>query len=94
MIFIGKGTQKLNDRQWAQISRLNQRFQEAVSQINILKLFNLEKKEVKNIKFMTRRWRLETLNILKVAFLSALALEFFLYCRYRILCYYIRFFRI
>ena len=35
MIFIGKGTQKLNDRQWAQISRLNQRFQEAVSQINI-----------------------------------------------------------
>lgn len=77
MIFIGKGTQKLNDRQWAQISRLNQRFQEAVSQINVLKLFNLEKKEVKNIKFMTRRWRLETLNILKVAFLSALALEFF-----------------
>ena len=77
MIFIGKGTQKLNDRQWGQISRLNQRFQEAVSQINVLKLFNLEKQEVKNIKFMTRRWRLETLQILKVAFLSALALEFF-----------------
>lgn len=77
MFFIGKGTQKLNDRQWGQISRLNQRFQEAVSQINVLKLFNLERKEVKNIKFMTRRWRLETLQILKVAFLSALALEFF-----------------
>lgn len=77
MFFIGKGTQKLNDRQWGQISRLNQRFQEAVSQINVLKLFNLERKEIKNIKFMTRRWRLETLQILKVAFLSALALEFF-----------------
>ena len=77
MIFIGKGTQKLNDRQWGQISRLNQRFQEAVSQINVLKLFHLERKEIKNIKFMTRRWRLETLQILKVAFLSALALEFF-----------------
>ena len=77
MILIGKGTQKLNDRQWLQIARLSQRFLEAVSQINVIKLFNLEKKELKTINFMTRRWRLETMQILKTAFLSALALEFF-----------------
>ncbi len=77
LMMTGRAAQKLNERQWAQIVRLSGRFQEALRQVVLLKLFNLEQRELAKIARTTRRWRIETMQVLKVAFLSALVLEFF-----------------
>ena len=80
MIMIGKGAERLNQRQWRQISRLALRFHEALSKLTLVKLFNLERTEIVTIARMTKRWRVETMQVLRIAFLSALVLEFFATC--------------
>lgn len=80
MIMIGKGAERLNQRQWRQISRLALRFHEALSKLTLVKLFNLERTEIVTIARLTKRWRVETMQVLRIAFLSALVLEFFATC--------------
>lgn len=80
MIVIGKGAERLNQRQWKQITRLAMRFQEALDQIVLIRLFHLEHNEILKIARMTRRWRTETMQVLRIAFISALVLEFFATC--------------
>lgn len=80
MIMIGKGAERLNQRQWRQISRMALRFHEALSKLTLVKLFNLERTEIVTIARMTKRWRVETMQVLRIAFLSALVLEFFATC--------------
>lgn len=80
MIIIGKGAERLNQRQWKQITRLAGRFYEACDKLLVIKLFNLEKREIERIARLTRRWRVETMQVLRIAFLSALVLEFFATC--------------
>ncbi len=80
MIAIGKGAERLNQRQWKQITRLAVRFQEALDKLSIIKLFNIERGEIEKIARLTKRWRVETMQVLRIAFLSALVLEFFATC--------------
>lgn len=76
MILIARGTEKVNRRQWLTIRRLSLRFQEALLNLSLIKIFNLEQREYRKLKFCGRRWCTETIQVLKIAFLSALALEF------------------
>lgn len=80
MIAIGKGAERLNQRQWKQITRLAVRFQESLDKLSIIKLFNIERGEIEKIARLTKRWRVETMQVLRIAFLSALVLEFFATC--------------
>ena len=80
MILIGKGAERLNQRQWKQISRMAMRFHEALEKIALIKLFNLERSEIAKLARLTKRWRVETMQVLRLAFLSALVLEFFATC--------------
>lgn len=80
MIIIGRGAERLNQRQWRQITRLAVRFHEALDKLSLLKLFNIERSEVQKIARLTKRWRVETMQVLRIAFLSALVLEFFATC--------------
>lgn len=77
MVLIGKKAKELNDRQLQQIKRLSNRFFEALAQLPFIFVFDLGRKESAAVRRMNRRWRVETMQILYVAFLSALALEFF-----------------
>lgn len=77
MVLIGKKAERLNQRQWLQITRLSAHFQEAMRRLVVIKLFNLKKHEINKIYLLNKRWRVETMQVLKVAFFSALALEFF-----------------
>ncbi len=77
MILIGKGAEKLNERQWAGILRLSSLFLEALRSIPTIKIFCLEAREHALIAKSSELWRLETMKVLRVAFLSSLALEFF-----------------
>lgn len=77
MVFIGRGAEKLNQKQWVGILRLSAHFLEAIRNIPVIKIFALEKREMALISKNSELWRLETMKVLKLAFLSALALEFF-----------------
>lgn len=80
MILIGRGAERLNQRQWKQITRMALRFHEALEKITLIKLFNLERSEIAKLARLTKRWRVETMQVLRLAFLSALVLEFFATC--------------
>ncbi|MBO8415508.1 MAG: thiol reductant ABC exporter subunit CydD [Proteobacteria bacterium] len=77
MVLIGLKAKALNDRQLLQIKRLSNRFFEALSNLPFILVFNLGRRESAAVRRMSRRWRVQTMQILYVAFLSALALEFF-----------------
>lgn len=77
MVLIGLKARALNDRQLLQIKRLSNRFFEALSNLPFILVFNLGRRESAAVRRMSRRWRVQTMQILYVAFLSALALEFF-----------------
>ena len=77
MVFIGKKAKELNDRQLLQIKRLSERFFEALTKLPFIFIFDLGKRELSAVRRMSRHWRVQTMQILYVAFLSALALEFF-----------------
>lgn len=77
MVLIGLKAKALNDRQLLQIKRLSNRFFEALSHLPFILVFNLGRRESAAVRRMSRRWRVQTMQILYVAFLSALALEFF-----------------
>lgn len=80
MILIGKGAERLNQKQWRGITRLSGRFYEACDKLLLLKLFNLEQREIEKVACFTTGWRIETMHVLRIAFLSALVLEFFATC--------------
>ena len=77
MIYIGKGAERLNQRQWVKILRLSGHFTEALQRLTFIKIFNLQEKEINLIKRLTRTWRIQTMHILRIAFISSLVLEFF-----------------
>lgn len=77
MALIGSGAERLNRRQWARLARMGAHFLEMVQGLTILKLFNASKREADTVARIADEYRLATMAVLRVAFLSALALEFF-----------------
>ncbi|EPY00412.1 thiol reductant ABC exporter subunit CydD [Magnetospirillum fulvum] len=77
MALIGSGAERLNRRQWAKLARMGAHFLEMVQGLTILKLFNASKREAETVARIADEYRLATMAVLRVAFLSALALEFF-----------------
>ncbi len=77
MVLIGRGAERLNQRQWAKLARLSAHFLEVVQGLTVLKLFNASRREADVIARVSEEYRLVTMSVLRVAFLSALALEFF-----------------
>lgn len=77
MALIGSGAERLNRRQWARLARMGAHFLEMVQGLTTLKLFNASKREAETVARIADDYRLATMAVLRVAFLSALALEFF-----------------
>jgi ATP-binding cassette subfamily C protein CydD len=77
MVLIGKGAERLNQRQWRRLARLSARFLDAVQGLTTLKLFNASRREADLVARAADDYRRSTLSVLRVAFLSSLALEFF-----------------
>jgi len=76
MILIGKGTEKLNHKQWRKLARMSAYFLDMIQGISTLKLFDASKREAKTIAMISDEYRKTTMSVLRVAFLSSLALEF------------------
>ncbi|AXK36171.1 thiol reductant ABC exporter subunit CydD [Streptomyces armeniacus] len=75
MILIGWATQHRMDRQWRLLARLSGHFLDVVAGLPTLKVFGRAKAQAENIRAITADYRRATLRTLRIAFLSAFALE-------------------
>ncbi len=76
MILIGKGTERLNKKQWQKLARMSAHFLDMIQGITTLKIFNASRREAATISRVSEDYRKTTLSVLRVAFLSSLVLEF------------------
>ncbi|TMW71916.1 thiol reductant ABC exporter subunit CydD [Alteribacter natronophilus] len=76
MILIGKMTQKKQDEQVEKLTAFSGRFLDSLQGLATLKLFGQAEKQEQVIEDASLNFRDATMNVLKVAFLSALMLEF------------------
>jgi len=75
MIMIGKGAEAITNKQYETLSRLSAHFLDSLQGLTTLKLFGRSKSHTKNIARVSDQFRDTTLGVLRVTFLSALALE-------------------
>ncbi len=76
MILIGKGTERLNKKQWRKLARMSAHFLDMIQGLTTLKLFNASRREAQVIARISDDYRKSTMSVLRVAFLSSLLLEF------------------
>ncbi|PLX38274.1 MAG: thiol reductant ABC exporter subunit CydD [Hyphomicrobiales bacterium] len=77
MILIGKGAERLNQRQWHRLTRMGNHFLDRIAGLATLKAFGASRREAATIGRIAEDYRQTTMGVLRVAFLSAFALEFF-----------------
>jgi ATP-binding cassette subfamily C protein CydD len=77
MVLIGKGAERMNQRQWRRLARLSAHFLDVIQGLTTLKLFNASRREVETVARVADEYRQTTMAVLRVAFLSSLVLEFF-----------------
>jgi ATP-binding cassette subfamily C protein CydD len=77
MILIGRGSEKLHRRQWSRLSRMAGHLLDLVQGLPDLIIFGAAKKEATVVARISEEYRTATMAVLRVAFLSAFALEFF-----------------
>ena len=77
MILIGQGTESLNRKQWGTLTRLGEYCFDRIQGLTTLKLFGASRREGAMIACMGETYRRETMAVLRIAFLSSAALEFF-----------------
>ncbi|MDD5284842.1 MAG: thiol reductant ABC exporter subunit CydD [Desulfuromonadaceae bacterium] len=77
MILIGRGSEKLHRRQWGRLSRMSGHLLDLVQGLPDLIIFGAAKMEAKVVARVSEEYRTATMTVLRLAFLSAFALEFF-----------------
>ncbi|HZK66292.1 MAG TPA: ABC transporter transmembrane domain-containing protein, partial [Chloroflexota bacterium] len=75
MVLIGKMADAMTRRQWHSLSLLSAHFLDVVQGLATLKMFNRSHAQLETIRRMSDGFGEATLSVLRVAFLSALALE-------------------
>ncbi|MDR3563212.1 MAG: thiol reductant ABC exporter subunit CydD [Negativicutes bacterium] len=75
MILIGRWAGFVQQRHWLVLSRLSGHFFDVLQGLATLKIFNRSEEQAAVIQRLSEEFRDTTLNVLKVAFLSAFALE-------------------
>jgi ATP-binding cassette subfamily C protein CydCD len=75
MVLIGDVANRLTKQRWERMSRMSAYFLDILQGLTTLKILGRSKDQIKVIKLVSERFRHTTLEVLRVAFLSALALE-------------------
>ena len=75
MVMIGKGAEVITKRQYETLRLLSAHFLDSLQGLTTLKLFGQSKAQTKSIAQVSDKFRDTTLGVLRVTFLSALALE-------------------
>ncbi len=77
MILIGVGAEKTNRRQWRKLIHMSGHFLDVVEGLTTLKILGASRREAEHVEKVAQSYRRETMVVLRIAFLSAFALEFF-----------------
>ncbi|MDP4160531.1 MAG: thiol reductant ABC exporter subunit CydD [Bacillota bacterium] len=77
IIFIGKLAEEKSLDQWQSLSWMSAHFLDVLQGITTLKVFGRAKDQIRVIERVSESFRKTTLSVLRIAFLSALLLEFF-----------------
>ncbi len=75
MILIGKWTHQMKNSSWEALSRMGGYLQDVLAGLTTLRNWNREYRQEKQIRDVSRNFRLQTLKTLRIAFLSAFVLE-------------------
>ncbi|TGY36830.1 thiol reductant ABC exporter subunit CydD [Microbacterium laevaniformans] len=75
MVLIGLATRTVQQKQWRTLGRLAARFADTVQGLSTLKVFGRQHRAVRSIEKVTETYRVETMRVLRVSFLSGFALE-------------------
>ena len=75
MILIGKAADALTRKQWKSLSFMSAHFLDVLQGLTTLKIFGRSREQIETIAQISDRFRQTTLGVLRVAFLSAFALE-------------------
>ncbi|HID33057.1 MAG TPA: thiol reductant ABC exporter subunit CydD, partial [Anaerolineae bacterium] len=75
MILIGSSAESLTRKQWTTLSRLAAHYLDVIQGLTTLKLFGRAREQLRIIARISDDYRTATMGVLRVAFLSALALE-------------------
>lgn len=75
MILIGKAAETLTRKQWLGLSRMSAYFLDVLQGLTTLKSLGRSRDQTEMIKQVSERYRQSTMSVLRVTFLSALALE-------------------
>ncbi|MCL2336636.1 MAG: thiol reductant ABC exporter subunit CydD [Firmicutes bacterium] len=76
MFLIGSWAQSLSQKQWETLSRMSAHFLDILQGLTTLKIFGRSKVQAEVMARISDSFRETTLGVLRVAFLSALVLEF------------------
>jgi ATP-binding cassette subfamily C protein CydD len=77
MVLIGRGAEARNHRQWQHLQRMSGQFLDAVQGLLPIKLLGAGPRMAAAVGDAAERYRSDTMRVLRLAFLSAFALEFF-----------------
>jgi ATP-binding cassette subfamily C protein CydD len=75
MVLIGDTADRMTKRQWLTLSRMSALFLETLRGLTTIKLFGQAHQHTRRLAALSERYRRVTLEVLRVAFLSALVLE-------------------
>jgi ATP-binding cassette subfamily C protein CydD len=75
MILIGSLADSLTQRQWTSLSRMSAHFFDLLQGLATLKLFGRSREQLQAIARISEQYRIATMGVLRVTFLSALVLE-------------------
>jgi ATP-binding cassette subfamily C protein CydD len=77
MVLIGRGAERRNSRQWRHLARMAGHFLDLVQGLPDLRIFAATKREAAVVARVADDYRRSTMAVVRLAFLSALTLEFF-----------------
>jgi ATP-binding cassette, subfamily C, bacterial CydD len=77
MILVGKGAEELNRRQWTRLAVMSGHLLDLIRGLPDLKICSAVKREAAALSRVSEEYRLTTMSVLRIAFLSAFTLEFF-----------------
>lgn len=77
MVLVGHAAEQASQRRWLRLRRMGARFMDALSGLTTLRLLRATTREQALLAATGEAYRQETMAVLRIAFLSALVLEFF-----------------
>ena len=77
MILVGMGAERVSQRHFLALARMSAHFLDVLQGLPTLKLLDRSRGEEKNIAAVSDQYRIRTMKVLRVAFLSTAVLEFF-----------------